>query len=96
MDITTIGTNTMETSTGIKNCICKKIETQTNKENCYQILENNKKVYESNEIGVDRIEDKPIPLSEYYNFLGMKKANNHENKEEVYEAVKKLKQKRLI
>lgn len=35
------------------------------------------------------------PMSEYYNKLGFKKKNNHSNKQDVYDEVKKLKNKRL-
>ncbi len=74
----------------IRDCVICKEE-----KNGYIDLETNKyyhKFNENNKVGNERIlPDSIIPLTEYYNFLGMKKNNNHENKNKVYSKVDKLK-----
>ncbi len=71
--------------------ICKKGPTG------YIDLETNSCYSEKQKIGIDRVDKKSmVPLTDYYNCLGFKKNNHYENKKEVYEKVRKLKQARKI
>lgn len=74
--------------------ICKKVETGSKP--YYQDIENNQKFYQINKIGIERVYGNPIPLSEYINFLGLRKRNNHENKKEVYQKVRKLRKNGIL
>lgn len=75
----------------LKTRICRKTI------NGYMDLETNCYYSEKQQLGIDRIDRKSlIELSEYYNRLGFKNNNHYENKKEVYEKVKKLKQARKI
>lgn len=71
--------------------ICKKsprgyIDLETN--SCYSVKQ---------QIGIDRVDKRSmVPLTEYYNCLGFKKNNGYENKEEVYQKVRRLKHDRKI
>lgn len=58
----------------------------------YIDLKTSKRFSKKQELGYCRVEEKTVtPLSDYYNRLGMKKKNNHKNKEKVYKRVKELK-----
>ena len=51
----------------------------------------------TNELGINRVDKRAIyPLSDYYYSIGLKKMNNHFNKKEVYENVKKLKKRKIL
>ena len=69
--------------------ICKKVEIDT-----YVELDS-KKVYKSSSNGYEKILN-VIPLSEYFYKIGLKKSNEHENKEEVYRLTKRYQIKKLI
>ena len=63
----------------------------------YIDLETNKCYSGKQEIGIDRVDKRSmVPLNEYYNCLVLKKNNGYENKEEVYQKVRRLKQARKI
>lgn len=78
------------------NRICKKITT-SNGEIYYVDLENGKKYYLTDEFGSYRVEEGTmVPITDYYNFLGMLKKNNYENKDVVNNKVKKLRKMKKI
>ena len=63
----------------------------------YIDLETNRHYSDKQQLGIDRVDKNSIvSLNEYYNCLGFKKKNDHENKEEVYQKVRKLKKQRKI
>lgn len=63
----------------------------------YTDLESNEKLtIEENYEGKKIKEETITYLTEYYDLFGNKKNNNHSNKEEVYQKVKKLKQEGII
>lgn len=83
--------NHMEHSFLLETRICRKTV------NGYIDLETNSRYSEEQQMGIDRVDKKSmVALSEYYNCLGFKNHNHYENKKEVYEKVKKLKQARKI
>ncbi|MBE6157771.1 MAG: hypothetical protein E7160_03145 [Firmicutes bacterium] len=58
----------------------------------YENVENGKHYRTIHRRGFSRIdEDSIIPLSDYYYKIGLKKKNDHKNKENVYKKVKELK-----
>ncbi len=78
------------------NCICQKEYTKE-PESLYRDLERNK-IYSLKDIlETDRKDNTAIvPLSDYYNFLGIRKRNNYLNQEIVHKKVKTLKKQRKI
>lgn len=83
--------NHIEHSFLLETRICRKTV------NGYIDLETNSYYSGKQQLGIDRVDKKSmVELSEYYNFLGFKNNNHYENKKEVYEKVKKLKQARKI
>ena len=77
-----------------RNRICKKMINQ-NGQIYYVDLENGKKYYLSDEFGSYRVEDM-VPITDYYNFLGILKKNDYENREVINKKVKKLRKMRKI
>lgn len=91
MSITQIGHSKIVDSYILSCRICRK------EVGGYTDLESNEKFSKEQDCDIKRVEEATItPLSDYYNFLGMKKKNNHSNKAEVYEKVKRLKQEGKI
>ena len=77
-----------------RNRICKKIITSEGK--IYFVdLENGKKYYLTDEFGSYRVEDM-VPITDYYNFLGILKKNDYENREVINKKVKKLRKMKKI
>lgn len=76
------------------NHICEKVEIGSDV--LFIDVENSRKYYQTCKLGVERVEYDEIPLSDYFYMLGFKKKNSHDNKQEVYEKVKKLRKNRII
>lgn len=86
MTIMSFGHGGMEESEILTCRICRK------EKDGYIDLESNNTFSEKQEFGYKRVDEETVtPLSDYYNFFGMKKKNKHQNKKEVYQKVKTLK-----
>ena len=84
---------TTEEYTKIPNCILRKLE---NHLDMYENLETGTKHRLIKRRGFKYIDDGSVkPLSDYYYRIGLKKKNNHENKEIVYQKVKTLKEQKI-
>lgn len=60
--------------------------------NGYMDVKSGRKFGEKQILGCRRVEENTVvPLSDYYHILGIRKRNNHQNKEEVWQKVKELK-----
>jgi hypothetical protein len=86
MDVVGTGNNRFENALILPCRICKEHL------NSYIDLETGKKYSKKEELGRDRVvSESVVSLFDYYNVFGAKKDNDHDNKEEVYSKVKKLK-----
>lgn len=94
MEIMKSITCTIENATCSPDHICEKVEFPDNV--FFRDLEDGKEYPQTDRLGVSRIEEEAIPLSDYYNFMGFKKKNNHANQEKVYDKVKKLKKQGIL
>ena len=87
----TIITRTTEMCDVESNCILRKLDNDV-----YENVENGKKYNSKQQKNFVRVLDNSItPLSDYYYRIGLKKKNNHNNKEKVYKKVKELKKNRI-
>ena len=84
----------MEDACVSKNHICEKLELDDDV--FFVDVENDKKYYQTCNLGVERVEYDEIPLSDYFYRIGLKKKNNHHNKQKVYEKVKHLKRSGIL
>lgn len=94
LDLTGTEKSQIEMSLLEQDCICEKVE--HDQIIYYRNLENNNKFYQTSKLGIERTNNNPIPLSEYFYFLGIKKFNKHKNQKKVYAKVKSLKRKGIL
>lgn len=87
-------TTEYEESFMILDRICEKIEKDDKV--FFKHLEDNKMYPKTEEMGIARVEEEGIPLSDYVNWLGFRKKNDHNNQEEVYQGIKYLRKKKII